>query len=51
MRRGPLLWTVFLVLGGLVWLASAGVWSHPAYQLVLMLAVLSWFAYVVWTPK
>jgi len=51
MRRGPVLWTVFLVLGALLWLASVGVWSHPAYRLVLMLAVLSWFAYVVRAPK
>jgi len=51
MRRGPVYWTVFLVLGALLWLASVGVWSHPAYRLVLMLAALSWSAYVVRAPK
>jgi hypothetical protein len=29
---------------------SVGVWSYPAYRLVLMLTVFSWFAYVV-APK
>jgi hypothetical protein len=42
---------VFLVLGSLLWLTSVGLWSHPAYRLVLMLAVFSWFGYVVRTPK
>jgi hypothetical protein len=51
MRRGLILWTMFLVLGTLLWLTSVGVLSHPAYQLVLMLAMFSWFGYVVWTPK
>ena len=51
MRSGRVLWMVFLVLGALLWLASIGVWSHPAYRMVLMLAILSWSAYVVWSPK
>ena len=51
MRRGPVLWTVFLVLGALLWLASVGVWGHPAYRFVLMLVVLSWSGYVAWTPQ
>ena len=51
MRRGLLLWTVFLFQGALLWLTSVGVWSHPAYRLVLMLAVLSWFAVIVRAPK
>ena len=51
MRRGPAFWMVFLILGSLLWLTSIGVWSHPAYRLVLMLAVFSWFGYVVRIPK
>jgi hypothetical protein len=42
---------VFLVLGALLWLTTVGAWSHPAYRLLLMLAVLSWFGYIAWTPK
>jgi hypothetical protein len=45
------LWTALLVLGALLWLTSVGVGSHPAYRLVLMVAVFSWCGYVVWTPK
>ncbi len=51
MRTGLGLWSVFLVLGALVWLASVGAFSHPVYRPVVMLAVLSWGGYVVWTPK
>jgi len=51
MKRGPAFWTVFLVLGVLLWLTSVGVWSHPAYRLVLGLAVFSFAGYVVWIPK
>jgi len=47
MQRGSILWTVFVVLGALLWLASTGVWRHPVYRLGLTLTVLSWFAYVV----
>jgi hypothetical protein len=44
-------WSVFLGLGALVWLASVGAFTHPVYRLVVILAVLSWGGYVVWTPK
>ena len=51
MRTGLGSWSVFLVLGALLWLASVGALTHPAYRLLLMLAVFSWFGYVVRTPK
>jgi hypothetical protein len=44
-------WPVFLVLGALLWLTSVGALTHPAYRLLLMLAVLSWCGYIVRTPK
>ena len=44
-------WAVFLVLGVLIWMTSAGALTHPAYRLVLMVAVFSWCAYIVRTPK
>jgi hypothetical protein len=47
MRRGSILWTVFVVLGALLWLASTGVWRHLVYALAVTLTVLSWSAYVV----
>jgi hypothetical protein len=45
MSRGVALWTVFLVLGALIWLESIGSGSHPAYRLCLMVVTLSWFGY------
>jgi hypothetical protein len=51
MRKGAALWTVFLVLGALLWLASIGVWNHPVYLLCLMAVALSWFGYAAWAPK
>ena len=51
MRTGRGYWTVFLVLGALVWLASVGAFAHPVYRLVVMLAVFSWFGDTVRTPK
>jgi hypothetical protein len=51
MKNGAVLWTMFLVLGALLWLSSVGVWSHPAYRLVLALAIFVWSAEVVRTPK
>ena len=48
--RYALLWTT-LIFGGLLWLSSIGVWSHPAYRLTLMLTMWVWFARVVRTPK
>jgi hypothetical protein len=51
MRSGPALWTVFLVLGALVWIASLDAWGHPAYRLAVITAVFVWAGYVVWTPK
>jgi hypothetical protein len=51
MRRAPVFWMVFLVLGSLLWLTSVGVWTDPAYRLVLMLGVFSWFGYVVRIPR
>ena len=51
LRTGLGYWSVFLVLGDLIWLASVGAFTHPVYRLVLMLAVLSWGGYVMWTPK
>lgn len=45
MRKGVVLWTVFLVLGGLIWLESVGVGRHPSYRLGLMVVALSWFGY------
>jgi hypothetical protein len=44
--ENKILWTAFLV-GGLLWLASAEAWTNPAYTLVLMVAVFSWFGYLV----
>jgi hypothetical protein len=46
-RSGAVLWAAFLVLGVLIWLASAGAWSNQVYTLVLMVVVFSWFGYVV----
>ncbi len=51
MRTGPVLWTNCLVLGALVCAESVGFWSHPAYRVILMVTVLSWGGFVVWTPK
>ena len=52
MRTGWRYWTVFLVLGALIWLAGVvGAFTHPVPRLVVMLAVLSWSGYVAWTPK
>jgi hypothetical protein len=51
MQHRAVLWTTFLVLGALLWLSSVGVWSHPAYRLVLMLAIGVWSAEFVRTPK
>jgi hypothetical protein len=51
MLNGVVLWTIFLVLGVLIWLASVGVWSHPVYRLVLMRAFLLWCAELVRTRK
>jgi hypothetical protein len=45
MRTGVALWSMFLVLGALIWLESIGVGSHPAYRLCLMVVSLSWFGY------
>ena len=45
MRTGAALWTVFLVLGALIWLESIGAPSHPAYRLCLMVVAFSWFGY------
>ena len=41
----------FLVLGTLLGLESIGIWSHPAYRLALMGAVLSWAGCVVRSPR
>ena len=49
MRSG--VWAAFLILGTLLWLESIGVWNHPVYRLGLMVAVLSWFGYVVRSPR
>ena len=49
MKNGAVLWTMFLVLGALLW--SVGVWSHPVYRLGLMLTILMWCAEVVRTRK
>jgi hypothetical protein len=46
-RSGAALWTAFLLFGALLWLASAGAWKNPAYTVALMVAVFSWFGYVV----
>jgi hypothetical protein len=51
MRSGKGIWSAFLIFGALLWLASVGPFTHPAYRLVLMVAGLSWAGYVVWTPK
>jgi hypothetical protein len=51
MSKGAGLWTMFLVLGVLLWLASVGVWSHPVYLLALMVVSLSWFSYAASAPK
>jgi hypothetical protein len=51
MRKGVALWTVFLVLGALIWLESIGVPSHPAYRLCLMVVALSWGGYAARAPK
>ena len=51
MRTGLAYWSVSLLLGALLWLAGLSAFSHPVYQLVVVLAALSWCGYVVWTPK
>ena len=50
MRTGMGVWSAFLVLGALLWLTTAGAFTHPAYRLVVMLAVLSWAGYIMWSP-
>jgi len=50
MRRYAVLWTT-LILGGLLWLSSIGVGSHPAYRLTLMFTIFVWSAWIVRTPK
>lgn len=50
MRRCAVLWTT-LILGGLLWLSSIGVWSNAAYRLILMFTILVWSAWIVRTPK
>lgn len=51
MRNSLGFWIVFLAIGALLWLSSIGVWSHPAYRLVLMVVMLTWFGYVAVNPK
>jgi len=51
MRQGVALWSVFLVLGALIWLESTGVGSQPAYRLCLMVIAFSWFGYAARAPK
>lgn len=51
MRKGTALWTVFLLLGALLWLVSVGVWRQPLYRLILMVASLSWFAQTASAPR
>ena len=46
-KRGAGLWASFLVLGALLWLGNAGMWSNPLYTLLVVLAVFLWFGYVV----
>jgi hypothetical protein len=50
MQRSTLLATTF-ILGGLVWLSSMGVWSHPAYRFGLMVTIFVWCGLVVRTPN
>ncbi len=47
LASGAFVWAAFLVFGALLWLASAGALSNPAYTLLVMLAVFMWFGYVV----
>lgn len=51
MRKGTALWTMFLVLGALFWLASVGVWRHPAYMLCLMVVSFWWFSHTASAQK
>jgi hypothetical protein len=44
-------WSMFLVVGALTWLAGVDALTNPVYRLVVALAVLSWFGYVMWAPK
>src|SRR5215203_4046783 len=46
-HSGAFLWTTFLILGALLWLASAGAWSNPTYTALTMLAAFGWAGYVV----
>jgi hypothetical protein len=50
MQRFALLGPTF-ILGGLLWLSSMGMWSHPAYRLSLMITMFLWFGWVVRTPR
>jgi hypothetical protein len=51
MGKGTALWTMFLVLGALFWLASVGVGRHPAYVFCLMVVAFSWFSHTASAQK
>ena len=51
MRKPLALWTTCAAFGLLLWLSSIGVGTHPAYRLVLMLAMLSWCGWFVAAPR
>jgi sugar phosphate permease len=51
MRKGPVLWTTCLMFGALLYAESVGYWPHPAYRLFLMITMLSWAGFLVWTPR
>ena len=51
MRKGTALWTMYFVGGALLWLASVGVWRHPAYVFCLMVVLFSWFSHTASAQK
>jgi hypothetical protein len=51
MRKPLALWSTVAAFGLLFWLSSIGVGTHPAYRLVLMVAMLSWCGWFVAAPR
>jgi hypothetical protein len=51
MRKPLALWSMVAAFGLLLWLSSIGVGTHPAYKLLLMVAMLSWAGWFVAAPR
>ena len=51
MRKPLALWATISAFGLVLWLSSVGAGTHPAYRLVLMVAMLSWCAWFIAAPE